>query len=542
PELEIVTAPTLKAALRKVVDNKAYALVGNLISTSYYIGQSGLNQVRVVGEASYTNDLSMAVRKDWPLLPGILEKAIDSIPQSERTAIYNEWISIQYKHSMDYTLLWVALSGSTFVFLVIGYWNRRLTKEVIQRREVETALSISTQIAERESQKAQEAAQAKSEFLSNMSHEIRTPINAVIGISHLLRQTTLTKEQHEYLNKITYSSGVLMGIINDILDFSKGDAGKIKLDTVDFGLEQLLQKIKQMLETHATDKGLQLTVTKNPGIPDRLIGDPKKLGQILRNLIVNAIKFTEQGNIEIEVDPVNFEPGKVQLRFSVKDTGLGISPEVQKKLFQPFLQGDTSITRQYGGTGLGLAISQQLVQLMGSNIKIDSKPEEGSCFYFIVTFDVPESQTPFKENQTTPPPSNSGSQRITRIPALSGTKVLLVEDDSINRLFQQKYLITFGVTVEVAPNGKVALEMLQNESFDIVLMDIQMPVLDGYETTRIIRKQQKWQDLPIIALTAHALSGEREKCLAAGMNDYLSKPFEPEQLRDILLKWVNVGG
>ncbi|CAA6823605.1 MAG: Two-component system, NarL family, sensor histidine kinase EvgS [uncultured Thiotrichaceae bacterium] len=538
PELEVVTAPTLKAALRKVVDNKAYALVGSLISTSYYIGQSGLNQVRVVGEASYTNDLSMAVRKDWPLLPGILEKAIDSIPQSERTAIYNEWISIEYKHSMDYTLLWVVLGGSTFILLTIGYWNRRLKKEVIQRSKVETALSISTQIAVEESQKAQEAAQAKSDFLSNMSHEIRTPINAVIGIGHLLRQTTLTLEQHEYLNKITYSSGVLIGIINDILDFSKGDAGKIKLDTVDFSLGQLLQKIKQMLETHALDKGLQLTITKDPEIPDKLIGDPKKLGQILRNLIVNAIKFTEQGNIAVKVDHVNLDPAKVQLRFSVKDTGLGIRPEVQKELFQPFSQGDTSITRQYGGTGLGLAISQQLVQLMGGSIEIDSKLEEGSCFYFIVTFDISESQTSFKKNHATSPTSSDDSALITAIPALSGTKVLLVEDDRLNRFFQQKYLHAFGTIVEVASNGKVALEMLQNESFDIVLMDIQMPVLDGYEATRMIRKQQQWQRLPIIALTAHALSGERETCLAAGMNDYLSKPFEPEQLQGILLKWA----
>lgn len=538
PELEVTTAPTLETALREVANKNVYALVSNLISTSYYIGQSGLKQIRVVGQASYTNKLSMAVRKDWALFPGILEKAIDVIPQSERTAIYNEWISIQYKHSIDYTLLWYALAGSALILSMIAYWNRRLTKEITRRKKIEQALHISTRIAENEAQRAQQAAKAKSDFLTNMSHEIRTPMNAVIGMGHLLRQTSLNKEQHEYLDKMNYSSDALMEIISDVLDFSKGDAGKLTLDNAAFELDQVLQKIELMLGLRAVEKGLRLSINTGPNVPNQLIGDSEKLSRILCNLISNAIKFTQEGEIEVDIDLIDLTIANTQLRFRVKDTGPGIRPAMQEELFEPFSQGDTSIARQFGGSGLGLAISQQLAKVMGSCIKIDSKHEEGSCFYFIITFDIFEFQTSTKEELIKPIHPDQDSQLIKAVPALSNTKVLLVEDDHLNRLFQEKYLRTFDMQVESAANGRDALQILKNRSFDIVIMDIQMPELDGYETTRMIRNEQKWRDLPIIALTAHGLLGEREKCLAAGMNDYLSKPFRPEQLRDILVKWV----
>ncbi|CAA6828330.1 MAG: Unknown protein [uncultured Thiotrichaceae bacterium] len=532
PTLELITAPTIKEALNEVARGNAYAFVGNLVSASYYIGQSGLNQIRVVGETSYRYDLAMAVRKDWELLPRILQKAIDTIPESERNAIYNDWISIQYKYSVDYTLLWQVLGAAILLLLITTYWIRRLAKEVSQRRQIEADLRQAKQEADQASKEALQAAKAKSDFLTNMSHEIRTPMSAVVSAGHLLLQTQPTSEQREYLDKMTYSSEALLTIIDDILDFSRGEASQLTLDAVAFSIRRVIQKIQLSLEPQANQKGLSLAVTIAPNVPDNLIGDPGKLSQVLRNLSANAIKFTERGNIEINVELLSPDITKAHVRFTIKDTGPGISPEIQKKLFQPFSQGDASITRQHGGTGLGLVISQQLTKLMGSNITIDTTLGKGSAFSFVATFDVCELQSSIK------PLSSKKTGLINPFSALTGIRVLLVEDDEMNQYFEKKFLLAFGIQAEIAAHGKKALEILEKESFDIVLMDIQMPVMDGYETTRRIRSFHKWQTLPIIALTAHAFSHEREKCMEAGMNDYLSKPFDPEHLRDILLKWV----
>ncbi|MEE9356557.1 MAG: transporter substrate-binding domain-containing protein, partial [Methylococcaceae bacterium] len=493
PEVDWVSAPNISTALKEVASGDAFAFVGNLITTSYYIGQSGLTQIKVVGEVSFTNDLAIAVRKDWEILTSILQKGLDAIPQNERDAIYNDWISIKYKHSVDYTLLWQVFTVATLVLLLIIFWNRRLAQEIAHRGKIESALNH----AKIEAEKANEA---KAEFLANMSHEIRTPINAVIGTGHLIRQTELTAQQHDYLDKMNASSEALLDIINTILDFSKAEAGMLELDIVPFKLEPVVQKIVSDLEIPARQKGLNLCLNINSEGTEMLMGDPHKLGQILRNLGSNAIKFTEKGSVDISVDRLEMDANTVSFRFTIKDTGIGISPEQQQKLFQPFTQGDSSISRRYGGTGLGLMISQQLAQLMDGEITLKSKIGKGSSLSFIAKFKVTKEQTQINKSSTTKQLS-----RKLPIPELFGVKVLLVEDDPLNQWVAKELLVGFGVWIEVAENGNKALDILEKESFDIVLMDLQMPEMDGYETVSIIRQQKKWSDLPIIAMTAHAL-------------------------------------
>lgn len=525
PEIVLITVPSLEDALKQVASGEAYALIGNLITTSYYIGQTGLTQIKVVGEVDFNNELSIAVRKDWPILSSILQKGLETIPESKRTSIYNDWISIKYKHSVDYTILGAVISGATFIVLVILYWNQRLTSEVARRVSIEADLLE----AKRETEKA---AQAKSDFLRNMSHEIRTPLNAVISTGHLMHQTKLTEQQSEYMRVMQSSSETLLGIINNVLDFSKGESGKLRLDLASFSLKHLLKKIEDGLENQAMEKDLQLKLWVNADIPDQLIGDSLKLEQILLNLGSNAIKFSDHGKVDISVTKLDSALSNIALKFEVRDNGVGISEEQQKKLFQPFTQGDGSITRNFGGTGLGLVISQQLATLMQSEITIESQPGKGSCFAFVVQLEVCQNQEQIDRTPAEQP------KAIDIVPELVNVKMLLVDDDAINLFLAKEFLRAFGARVESADSASQALTFLDREPFDIVLMDIQMPTMDGYEASRVIRLEEKWQQLPIIAMTAHTLEGERKKCMEAGMNDYLTKPIDPQELQDVLLKWV----
>ncbi len=519
PKIDLITMPDINSALKQIASGKAYAFVGNLIASSYYIGQSGLTQIRVVGETSYTNDLGMAVRKDWRLLPTILHKGLNAIHQNKKAMIYNDWISIQYKHSVDYSLLWQVLGVATIILLSFLYWNRRLSWELIHRRKIEAELYSAKGEAE-------QATKAKSEFLANMSHEIRTPMNSVIGMGHLLRKTELTKQQSDYIDNMQASSKALLTLIDGILDFSKGEAGKLQLDSTPFSLLETIQQVIDNLETQAAKKALKLSFYIDKDIPDNLRGDPQKIAQILRNFGANAIKFTQSGEVTIAVSLLNLFGKTVKLCFTIKDTGVGISKQQQKLLFKPFSQGDSSISRRYGGTGLGLVINKQLADLMNGKISFDSTFGKGSSFYFKVPLQVCES--PIPEDKT---------PQLSAIPELSKLHVLLVDDDALNCLIAKEFLLVFGVSVTIAENGQIALDTLQKQAIDIVLLDIQMPVLDGYQTIKAIRRNKKWTHLPVIALSAHALATERDKSLAAGMNDYLSKPVDPEQLRNMLLKW-----
>ena len=521
--------------------------------------------------------------------------------------------------------------------------------------------------------RAEAATQAKSEFLANMSHEIRTPMNAIIGMGHLLARTALSPRQRDYLDKMQRSANGLLGLINDILDFSRIEANKLELEWIDFELDKVLDDLTALFAMRAEEQGLEFLLSCPPQVPRALVGDPLRLGQVLNNLLGNALKFTRQGEVVVSVELLEERQDEVVLRFVVRDTGIGMSEEQLAALFESFSQGDASTTRRFGGSGLGLAISRQLVALMGGQIGVTSTPGHGSEFFFTVCFAKSHADAPAARPVDAPPITRrvlvvddnptareilvdmlagfnmtvhcvtSGSQALEhlkelagrgeagyelvlidwRMPGMDGVevvrriranhdlphiptlimttaygrdelfsriapdevdglvlkpftpsvlydtlagalglarmangglpsrhvngaaplagRVLLVEDNLINQQVASELLKAIGVTVIIASNGQEALELLDGDSFDVVLMDVQMPVLDGYMATRAIREREELRQLPVIAMTAHAMAGDRERCLAAGMNDYLSKPVDPAMLRRVLEHWLPAG-
>ncbi|MCW8956474.1 MAG: ATP-binding protein [Gammaproteobacteria bacterium] len=399
--------------------------------------------------------------------------------------------------------------------------------------------------------KAEAASKAKSEFLANMSHEIRTPMNGVLGMAQLLAETDLTEKQDHYVSVLNQSGRLLMTVLNDILDYSKIEAGKLVLEQQAFSPQQAMNDVYELLKNNAYEKGILLSVNFDPICPEFLVGDAIRFRQILLNLLNNAIKFTEQGRVGVSIVCDKKNDRYVTLKVRVEDTGIGISEQAQKNLFVSFNQVDSSGTRKFGGTGLGLAISRRLVELMGGDIGVDSVEGKGSVFWFnilldvadvsIDTSDLPEIQkeigTPITEINETPDvyevPSNDNSNNH-----LSGKQILLVEDNIANQLVATGMISELGLDVVVANNGIQALEQMASKKFDLVFMDCQMPEMDGYEATRIIREQEAYKDIPIIALTANIMASDREKCIQSGMDDFMGKPFRLTQMVAMLHKWL----
>ncbi len=795
PDIEIVTVENIETGLDAVLDGKADALFDNLNAVTYAMRLHDIRGLKVAATTPYHFELSMGVRKDWPELVPILDKALAAIPRERRQAFLDRWVNVYVASRVDWTLVWeVALTlviiGST-ALVVILIWNRRLSAEAEMRRQAEErtrlildsagegVIGVDTQgravfinpaalsmlgfeadefiglpihdrihhsrpdgspyslvacpmqhafaegrfgriedemlfrkdgagfpveytaapirsgsritgavilfkdITERKrieedlrraKEQAEEATRAKSDFLANMSHEIRTPMNAVIGMTHLALQTGLNPKQRDYLKKISGSAHSLLRIINDILDFSKIEAGQMDMERVAFHLEDVLDNLSSLVSVKAEEKGLEILFHVEKDAPLSLVGDPLRLGQILLNLTGNAVKFTDAGEIFLRVELLEKTAETARLQFSVKDTGIGMTPEQSAKLFQAFSQADTSTSRKYGGTGLGLAISKRLTEMMDGEIWVASSPGGGSTFTFTARFGRPheairrrtgsvgdlrgmrvlvvddsaaarEILSEALERMTFQPvavkdgagalaelekasaegrpfdlvlmdwkmPGADGIETSRRIKAdtaltatptiimvtsygreeimhqaediglegflikpvnqsvlfntimdvfgrkksdqdvkpfapgraadaarakIAGARVLLAEDNELNQQVATELLQSVGLSVEVAGSGREALEKVREGGFDAVLMDIQMPDMDGFEATAALRADRRFQDLPIIAMTAHAMAGDRERSLEAGMNDHVTKPIDPESLFTALTKWI----
>lgn len=421
------------------------------------------------------------------------------------------------------------ITGITIVGLLIAaillFYVFRLMKTLKKTNQQLAQQSQDLKIAK---DKAESAAKAKSEFLSVMSHEIRTPMNAVIGMTHLLMDESPRQDQVEYLDTLQFSGNNLIVLINDILDFSKIEAGKLTLEKVDFELENLAKSITATMKIKGSDKGIDVRYRYDPALQRSYVGDTVRLGQVLTNLMGNAVKFTAEGHVELKIDLT--EGNKI--RFSVQDTGIGIPEDKQALIFEAFSQSSSDTTRKFGGTGLGLTISRRLVELMGGTLQVSSVLGEGSCFFFEI--DLPVAAVQSIGGAT------SESSTTLDFGSLAGTRVLVAEDNRVNQMVARKFLQKWDIDVHLVDNGKKAIEAWQRMPFDLILMDVQMPVMNGPDAVRAIRvlEGDTHSHIPILAFTASVIEDEITKVLDVGMDDWVSKPFDPAVLYQKIDKYV----
>ncbi len=442
-----------------------------------------------------------------------------------------EWQGIFHNRKKNGELYWAAASISP-----LKDENGTITHFVGIQEDI-TAIKLFEQELRGAKEAAEAANQAKSDFLASMSHEIRTPMNAIIGMAELLLESRIDTEQRKYVETLRNAGQNLLNIINDILDVSKIEAGYLELDCTAFDIHELLDAVCDIMSVRVREKKIDLTCRIAPDVPRRLTGDAGRLRQILLNLVGNAVKFTDEGGITISVEPAGSDGGRSALKFSITDTGIGIPPEKIDRIFDKFTQADSSTTRKYGGTGLGLTISQRLVELMGGKIGVSSTPGSGSTFYFTISIDLPG-----EDQQIQASGQGSTLRKTPTVPSDSRPiNILLVDDSEDNRLLVRSFLKKMPFSVQIAENGSAAVEMFKDSAYDIVLMDIQMPVMDGFEATRQIRSWERSKGFaatPVVALTAYALDDEIRKCHEAGCDGHLTKPISKSALVEAIMEYT----
>lgn len=452
-----------------------------------------------------------------PRVAAVFEDAVARLSRGE-TVVVIEYGLKRVADTAYFEARCLPLSEGRILMIVRDITEMRITKDRLKL----------------EKERAESASRAKSEFLANMSHEIRTPINALIGMTELVLDTELNPDQREQLEIVSESAESLLFLLNDILDFSKIEVGKLSLEMMPFDLKDTLARVVKMHELRAFQKGLKLPADIDAEIPPKLVGDANRLRQILVNLIGNALKFTDSGYVALSAKVVAREKHGVRVRFKVADSGIGIPPEKQSHIFEAFNQADGSTTRLYGGTGLGLTISARLVRMMGGEVSLQSTAGEGSCFSFELWFKEEPGAQVFAEEMV------AGAGTVDPTGFGRTLKILVAEDNAVNQKLISRILDKMGHVVVLANNGNQALALFKEEPFDVVLMDIQMPLMDGYQATAAIRAYEKISGghIPIVAATAHAMKGDKERCLEAGMDGYISKPFKREQIRETLAAMV----
>lgn len=449
------------------------------------------------------------------LIRDSLVKVIATLDHSRQTKLRD------IIHSIETTgktaRLWGAfITAIALLALVMAFWYM-----LNQGRHQQKIISMLNESDKR----SREVAEMKEQFLANMSHEIRTPMNAILGFTNLLRRTQLSEEQREYIQNIHSAGENLLALVNDILDLSKIEAGMMYIEEVRFSLNSLISSVSAMFNEKIREKQLQLNVHIDKNIPDVLTGDAVRLTQILVNLLSNAVKFTEQGRIDIKVDMLDLSENDVKMRLQVCDTGIGIATEKQKTIFDRFQQAEAETTRRYGGTGLGLSIVKQLVELQDGSISLKSTPGKGSVFTIEMRYKLPDLEQMFSEAMA------AQSEQV----SIKQIRVLIAEDHPMNQQLISHLMKSWDIDFELVSNGCEVVELIKRESFSVILMDIQMPEMDGYTATNIIRNELR-NTIPIIAMTAHAMVGEKEKCLQLGMNDYVSKPIKETVLYNMIAR------